>query len=244
MIFLGGACGRTTWRRDIAIPLLEAAGVAYYNPQLGEGEWTTACEAAEMKAKAEASVQLFVVSGDTRGVASIGEAAYFIGAGRPIALMVTDSEAADQTERDDLNRGRIFLRSMAREHDVPVFMDVESATRHAIELARAGVGREHVRDVLREVQFKDGSFVIEEIERGFLVQLRCTEEDVDTGQREMYRGRQWFIRRGASRDEIVRTAFLAAAVWQEHEARESFTYRGARIFGPHGDVDDLADRGQ
>jgi hypothetical protein len=242
MVFLGGACGQTTWRRDVAIPLLEAAGVAYFNPQLGVGEWTTACEAAEMKAKAEASVQLFVISGDTRGVASIGEAAYFIGAGRPIALMVTDSETADAGERDDLNRGRIFLRSMAREHDVPVFTDVESATRYAIELALAGAGRDIVRDVLRHVQFKDGTFAIEEIERGYLVQLRCPEENVDTGAREMYRGRQWFIRREASRDEIVRTAFLAAAVWQEHETREAFTYRGARIFGPHANVDDLAGR--
>ncbi|MEP7366288.1 MAG: nucleoside 2-deoxyribosyltransferase domain-containing protein [Acidobacteriota bacterium] len=243
MVFLGGACGRTTWRRDVAIPLLEAAGVAYYNPQLGVGEWTTACEAAEMRAKAEADVLLFVISGETRGVASIGEASYLIGAKRPLALMVTDSEASDKAERDDLNRGRIFLRSMAKEHDVPVFTDVAAATHYAIELVRAGAGRDQVREVLNEARFKDEAYVIEEIDGGYLIQLRCTETDVATSAREMYRGRQWYIRRGAGRGEIVRTAFLAAAVWQEHEARESFTYRGARIFGPHGDVDELASKG-
>ncbi len=243
MVFLGGACGRTTWRRDVAIPLLEAAGVAYYNPQLGEGEWTPACEAAEMRAKAEADVLLFVISGETRGVASIGEAAYLLGARRPLALMVTDSTAPDAAERDDLNRGRIFLRSMAREHDVPVFTDVASAAHYAIELVRAGAGRDQVREVLNEVRFKDASFLLEEIEGGFLMQLRHAEQDVATGVREMYRGRQWFIPRGAGRGEIVRTAFLAAAVWQEHEAREAFTYRGARVFGPHGDVDELAGKG-
>ena len=241
MVFLGGTCGTSTWRREIAIPLLEAAGVEYYDPQLGLGEWTTACEAAEMRAKAEASVQLFVISGETRGVASIGEAAYLLGAGRPLALMVTDSEAVVEAERDELNRGRIFLRSMAKEHDVPVFTDAASATRYAIELEKAGAGRDQVREALNEVRFKDATYLIAEIEGGYLIQLQCAEKDVATGAREMYRGRQWYIRRGASRGEIVRTAYLAAAVWQEHEARESFTYRGARIFGPHHDVDALAE---
>ena len=243
MVFLGGSCGRTTWRREIAIPLLEAAGVEYFDPQLGEGEWTTACEAGEMRAKAEADVLLFVIGGETRGVASIGEAAYLLGARRPLALVVADSAASDAAERDDLNRGRIFLRSMAREHDVPVFTDAAAATRYAIELVRSGAGRDRVREVLSEVRFKDATYLVEEIDGGYLIQIRNAEEDVTTGVREMYRGRQWFLRREASKDEIVRTAFLAAAVWQEHEARESFTYRGARIFGPHGDVDELAKRG-
>ena len=35
-VFLGGACGKSTWRKDIAIPLLEKAGVAYFNPQVDE----------------------------------------------------------------------------------------------------------------------------------------------------------------------------------------------------------------
>jgi hypothetical protein len=33
-LFLGGSCNPTTWRADIAIPLLEQAGVSYYNPQV------------------------------------------------------------------------------------------------------------------------------------------------------------------------------------------------------------------
>src|SRR5215472_58424 len=128
-VFLGGACGQTTWRQDIAIPALESAGVSYFNPQLGIGEWTSACEAAEMKAKDEAEVLLFVITDQTRGVASVAEVAYLIAAHRSLALVLNDlteeSRIDGQTickaEMDDLNRGRIFIRTMAAQHSVPVF---------------------------------------------------------------------------------------------------------------------------
>lgn len=35
-VFLGGACNPTSWRKDIAIPMLEQAGITYYNPQVRE----------------------------------------------------------------------------------------------------------------------------------------------------------------------------------------------------------------
>ena len=33
-VFLGGSCNPTTWRQDIAMPLLDKNGVNYYNPQV------------------------------------------------------------------------------------------------------------------------------------------------------------------------------------------------------------------
>ena len=144
-VFLGGACGSTTWRGRIAIPALEAAGVSYYNPQLGPGEWTPARLTEETEAKANSAVLLFVINAESRGVASLAEAAFFLGRGRPIALVVSDIGEADSidgerlgaAERKDLNRGRIFVRSMAQEAGVDVFADVESAVEQAIRLARA-----------------------------------------------------------------------------------------------------------
>ena len=32
IVFLGGSCNPTTWRKCIAIPYLEKHGVTYYNP--------------------------------------------------------------------------------------------------------------------------------------------------------------------------------------------------------------------
>jgi hypothetical protein len=249
-VFLGGASGRTTWRQRIAIPALEAAGVGYYDPQLGIGEWTTAREDFEMQAKAAAEVLLFVINQETRGVASVAEVGYFIGSGRRLALAVSDIGADDTIDgevlspagRDDLNRGRIFVRSMAAQHGVPVFRDVESAVRHAIQLVRAteaGLSVGRLRATLADIRFRGGGFLCEEIEGGFLIQLRCDEVDPETGARQTWHGRKWHIPATATESDVVRTAFKAAVTWQEHEAREAFTYRGSSVFGAHCDVDDL-----
>ncbi len=203
-VFLGGACGGTTWRQQIAIPALEAAGVTYFDPQLAIGEWTVAREAIEMEAKAAAAVQLFVINGETRGVASIGEAAYGLGAGWRLALVVTDIGEDDridgavlpQAERDDLNRGRIFVRSIARQQGVPVFDDVEEAVEHAIRLVRgeaACLTVERLRAILADVRFRGGIFLVEEIGGGFLIQLQCDEVDAGTGVRQTYLGRKWHV---------------------------------------------------
>ncbi|MBK9014929.1 MAG: nucleoside 2-deoxyribosyltransferase domain-containing protein [Saprospiraceae bacterium] len=141
-VFLGGTAGHSTWRKKIAIPILEAAGVTYFNPQLGVGEWTPAHQKIESEAKEKAEVWLFVVSSETRGVASLVEAAYRIGAGGKLALVVQKIEEEDlfdglplgELERKDLNRGRSYLIEVATQNGVPVFEDVAEATRYAIKL--------------------------------------------------------------------------------------------------------------
>jgi sodium-dependent dicarboxylate transporter 2/3/5 len=141
-VFLGGTAGHSTWRKDFAIPILEAVGISYFNPQLGVGEWTPAHQKIEAEAKEKAEVWLFVVSAETRGVASLVEAAYRIGTGGKLALVVqkiTEENLFDglplgEAERKDLNRGRSYLIEVAEQNGVPVFGDVEEATKHAVML--------------------------------------------------------------------------------------------------------------
>lgn len=57
---------------------------------------------------------------------------------------------------------------------------------------------------------------------------------------EFNSGRKWRLSRHMCRSEIVATVFAAYQAWVEHEARESFTYREQAIYGPHFDVDMLA----
>ena len=36
-VFLGGTCGQSTWRKDIAIPHLQRSGITFFNPQ--QDDW-------------------------------------------------------------------------------------------------------------------------------------------------------------------------------------------------------------
>ncbi len=228
-IFLGGACGETTWRRDVAIPMLEAAGISFHNPQLAPGVWTEADEIEDMRAKAEAEVLLFVISEATRGVASVAEVAYLIASGRPLALCLRMIPGASP-EIDDLNRGRIFLQTMAAEHDVPVFATEKDAAEYAISLVtrrRAAMTEDRVRALLADISCGDLQFVVDGM------RLRVER---DGGS---LTGRWWLIEPEASESDVVRTAFKAAITWEEHELRERFLYKGAAVFGPHFEIDRL-----
>lgn len=139
-VFLGGSCNPTTWRHDVAIPALEAADVAFYNPQVDD--WHEGLVKLEADAKAESEVLLFVIDGQTRAIASILEATEYTVAGRNVALVIEDiedgTEVDDQVitgrELKDLNRARAYLRDLADRHDnVTVFETVEAATNATAE---------------------------------------------------------------------------------------------------------------
>jgi hypothetical protein len=231
-VFLGGAAGNTTWRRDIAIPALTSAGISYYDPQLPLHAWTEAREAEEMQAKDAAQLLLFVINHETRAVATVAEVAYYMGLGRQLALVITDihpnatlySQLLQQPEIDDLNRGRIFLRAMAKVHRIPVFETVEGAVQYAIAKLTA---QQDIHTILADIHFPNVTFHVEDTPTAHLLQI----------QNQHYTGRKWHIEKTASRAEIVRTALKAALTWQEHETRELFTYRGKPVEGPHFEVD-------
>lgn len=137
MIFLGGSCNPTTWRTDVAIPLLESAGVEYYNPQVED--WSPELVAIEAAAKDEADVLLFVIDSQTRAIASMLEATEYICTGRRVVLVIDDLEAGTEitgkliygSELKDLNRARAYLRDVAKRHHVAVHNDVTEAVKTA-----------------------------------------------------------------------------------------------------------------
>jgi hypothetical protein len=134
MVFLGGTCGSSTWRGDIACPILDSLGVTYWNPQVPADKWKPEMIPAENRAKETARVLLFVVDGSTRGVMSMVEAAYYMGAGRRVVLFiedVPDSFSSSEEEVKDLNRGRKYLRTLGNE----VTDSIDAAVRRAAFLA-------------------------------------------------------------------------------------------------------------
>lgn len=73
--------------------------------------------------------------------------------------------------------------------------------------------------------------------QAFAVNARCAVN----GTAVHWRGRKWYLSPHMTDSEIVSTAFKAFLTAEEHECRERFRYKGQRIFGPHMDVDTLAD---
>lgn len=139
-VFLGGACGSTEWRTSITVPILISKGVTFYNPQVEE--WRPDMVVVEAIVKERCAVLLFVVGEETRGVASMIEAAQYICEGRHVVLVLKDTKVGSMIEGEqvsvsearDLNRGRAYLADVAQRWAVPTFNAVEEATRAVVEI--------------------------------------------------------------------------------------------------------------
>lgn len=155
VVFLGGVCGSTVWRTQIAIPRFDQVGVTYYNPHVAD--WRPELMALESLMKAWCTVNLFVIDGSTRGVASMVEASGLISEGRNVVLVLTcveqdsvvDGVTLSKQEIRDLNRGREYLREVAQTHKAPCYDTVQQACDHVIEMVRRAA-------LLEEVDEEDG----------------------------------------------------------------------------------------
>ena len=137
-VFLGGSCNPTTWRKDIAIPLLEENNVDYYNPQVED--WSPELMTTENYQKENAKYLLFVIDDETRAIASMIEAANYIGLGRKVVLVIkqVSIKTFAECEIKDLNRGRTYLHDIADQHNVKVFDSIEPAINYIVGARKEG----------------------------------------------------------------------------------------------------------
>lgn len=101
---------------------------------------------------------------------------------------------------------------------------------------------ERANSLLSNVKFhlgEDYRFDVREGHGGVFLQGIYCDADIYTGYREIQHTRKWLLSPSMTDSEIVQTAFKCAITSAEHRAREGFRYRGARIFGPHFDCEDL-----
>lgn len=70
----------------------------------------------------------------------------------------------------------------------------------------------------------------------FFFQIRCWRMDVITKEMGYGYGGKAYLSPHATESELVQTAFGLYKGYLEHEARETFEWRGRRVFGPHMDV--------
>lgn len=139
-VFLGGACNPTTWRRDTVIPMLQKATptVTFYNPQVED--WTPDLVAVEAKAKATCKVMLFVLNGQTTGMATAVEIAELMSKGRRVFLVCEEIKEdgplkVTQEARHDINRARTYLRDTAKRAGpkVTLYQTIEEAVAGVIK---------------------------------------------------------------------------------------------------------------
>lgn len=92
-----------------------------------------------------------------------------------------------------------------------------------------------IRETLGAVKYRDWHLAVFVAPVGvFYLQAHWYDE-----QGAAQASRKWQLSPHMCRSELVQTALKCVLTAEEHEARERFTYRGRRIFGPHFDVDVL-----
>lgn len=70
-VFLGGTCGKSTWRNEL-IPFLQSNDITFFNPVVED--WTPECQELELKERSKADLTLFMITQEMEGVFSIAEA--------------------------------------------------------------------------------------------------------------------------------------------------------------------------
>jgi hypothetical protein len=105
---------------------------------------------------------------------------------------------------------------------------------------------DRVRDVVGRVGYREGYRweVGTEPAHPFgpvFIELQHWRPDAVTGEFAWGGGGRRFLSPDMNDSEIVRTCLGAALSYEEHEVREFFTYKGARVFGPHLDVEALVE---
>ncbi|KAK2719830.1 uncharacterized protein LOC136037094 isoform X1 [Artemia franciscana] len=140
-VYLGGSCGSSTWREDIAIPLLKKNGLSYYAPQTAK--WSRRFIPSESRHMDSCRILLFAITKETRSMAAMCMAAHYIALGCQVVLCVQYleddceimGEKLSKLAIQDYNRGRAYLSDLANRERIPVFDNVEEAVLKVTQVA-------------------------------------------------------------------------------------------------------------
>lgn len=98
---------------------------------------------------------------------------------------------------------------------------------------------ESIKAIVANCQFNDWTFYVGNDGRTYL-QVLFKDKDRISGEESIQRCRKWYLSDHMVNSEVVRTAYKAVEAAVIHEAQEAFKYKGARVYNPHLDLDDLA----
>lgn len=96
-----------------------------------------------------------------------------------------------------------------------------------------------VKNLAANVNFPDYVFKVKDSHGGVHLHAEYMDHDIYTNVYEMQYTRKWKLTPAMTDSEIIQTMFKCCLTSYEHRCREAFKYKGARVFGPHFDVEDL-----
>lgn len=96
-----------------------------------------------------------------------------------------------------------------------------------------------IRQIVSEIRYKDRQFVLGVIPVDGLCWLQVHYPVINNGVERTAKGRRWIIEPNSVPWQVLATAFKAALTVEEHEARESFLYKGTSVFFPHQELEEL-----
>jgi len=140
-VYLGGATA-SSWREQVAIPLLKKSGLTFYNPAVCSSRRLIPIEASAMD---NSRVLLFAILGDSRCLGAMCQASYLIGLGCNVVLCVQHiqpgariaGENLSKLAIKDYNRGRSYLSDYANREGIPIFEDIKEALECVIQKCKS-----------------------------------------------------------------------------------------------------------
>ena len=177
-VFLGGSCNPTTWRSEVAIPMLKQQQVNYYNPQVSR--WYPELIEKENFAKAFASVLFFFIDNQTRSISAMIEVAELSATHRKLACVINEynkqctvicGELVTSKELDELKHAQKIIKNLAIRQGVPVFNSLSRAMQCVSDMVKEHYSTDQlIRDLKQNyytkyLKFSDKIFKLKEIFR-------------------------------------------------------------------------------
>lgn len=151
-----GTCGESTFRQDLLIPAYEAAGVTYYNPQVGVGEWGPEMADIEADHLAFDVVQTWPVTGETYAIGTLAEQGFSVASTMraespfpkfivPMVELTLSPELTDQQLRKESIRARKLITAHFEKSSAPnVFLTRTLEEMRDVSIAVYGAAAELV----------------------------------------------------------------------------------------------------